>query len=178
MKRTRFHIACRSRRKPANNKEESMKVTKTLMLIMLFVFAIVPGVHAACTNATAAGTFGFTTSGTLILPTGPAPVAAVGAITFDLNGNATGNQDRSVGGAFAHETINGMLTVNHDCTTTLDANVLDSDRNLIRTAKIHGVLVHNGQQLRGIFESVVLPNGVSLPSALTIDGIRIRGHSD
>ncbi len=91
-------------------KEESMKVTKTLMLIMLFVFAIVPGVHAACTNATAAGTFGFTTSGTLILPTGLAPIAAVGVITFDLNGNATGSQDRSVGGAFAHETINGTLT--------------------------------------------------------------------
>ncbi len=87
-----------------------MKVTKTLMLIMLFVFAIVPGVHAACTNATAAGTFGFTTSGTLILPTGLAPIAAVGVITFDLNGNATGSQDRSVGGAFAHETINGTLT--------------------------------------------------------------------
>src|SRR5439155_18975755 len=155
-----------------------MKPAKAFAAISFFLLLTATGLRAACTSATAAGTFGFTTSGTLILPTGPAPVAAVGAITFDLNGNATGNQDRSVGGAFAHETINGMLTVNHDCTTTLDANVLDSDGNLIRTAKIHGVLVHNGQQLRGIFESVVLPNGVSLPSALTIDGIRIRGHSD
>ena len=155
-----------------------MKLTKTLTLLMLFVFAIVPGVRAACTNATSAGTFGFTTSGTLILPTGPAPVAAVGAITFDLNGNATGNQDRSVGGAFAHETINGVLSVNHDCTTILDANVLDSNGNLIRTAKILGVLVNDGNQVRGIFESVVLPNGISLPSVLTIEGSRIRGHSD
>ena len=155
-----------------------MKLTKALTLLMLFVFAIVPGVRAACTNATAAGTFGFTTSGTLILPTGAAPVAAVGAITFALNGNATGSQDRSVGGAFAHETINGTLTVNHDCTTILDANVLDSNGNLIRTAKILGVLVNNGNQVRGIFESVVLPNGISLPSVLTIEGSRIRGHSD
>jgi hypothetical protein len=155
-----------------------MKVTKTLTLLMLFVSMIVPGVRAACTNATAAGTFGFTTSGNLILPTGPAPVAAVGAITFDLNGNAAGSQDRSVGGAFAHETINGTLTVNHDCTTTLDANVFDSDGNLVRTAKIQGVLVNNGKQIRAIFESVVLPNGVSLPSVLTIEGSRIRGHSD
>jgi hypothetical protein len=157
------------------HKEEiSMKVTHAPTLLILFASAIAP----ACTNATAAGTFGFTTSGTLILPTGAAPVAAVGAITFELNGNAIGNQDRSVGGAFAHETLNGTLTVNHDCTTRLDANVLDSNGNLIRTAKIDGVLVNNGQQIRGIFESVVLPNGVSLPSVLTIDAARIRGHSN
>jgi hypothetical protein len=155
-----------------------MKVTKALTLLMLFVFTIVPGVRAACTNATAAGTFGFTTSGTLILPTGPAPVAAVGVITFDLNGNAAGSQGRSVGGAFAHERISGTLTVNRDCTTTLDTSVFDSDDNLVRTAKIQGVLVDNGKQVRAIFESVVLPDGVSLPSALTIDANRIRGHSD
>lgn len=122
-----------------------MKVMKSLTLLTLFVFAIVPGVRAACTNASAAGTFGFTTSGTLILPTGPAPVAAVGSIAFDLNGNASGSQDRSVGGAFAHETINGTLTVNRDCTTSLDASVFDTDGNLVRTAKIQGVLVNNGK---------------------------------
>jgi hypothetical protein len=155
-----------------------MKVTKALTLLMLIVFAIVPGVRAACTNATATGTFGFTTSGTLILPTGPAPVAAVGSITFDLDGNASGSQDRSVGGAFAHERISGTLTVKRDCTTTLDTSVFDSDDNLVRTAKIQGVLVNNGKQVRAIFESVVLPNGVSLPSVLTIDANRVRGHSD
>src|SRR6266849_11119018 len=113
--------------------EEIMKSARVFAVIGLFLLLAAPGLHAACTSATAAGTFGFTTTGTLILPTGPAPVAAVGLVTFDLNGNVTGSQDRSVGGAFAHETINGTLTVNHDCTTTLDANVLDSDRNLIRT---------------------------------------------
>jgi hypothetical protein len=155
-----------------------MKVTKALTLLMLFVFAIVPGVRAVCTNATAAGTYGFTTSGTLILPTGPAPVAAVGSITFDLDGNASGSQDRSVGGAFAHERISGTLAVNRDCTTTLDTSVFDSDGNLVRTAKIQGVLVNNGKQVRAIFESVVLPDGVILPSVLTIDANRIRGHSN
>ena len=54
----------------------------------------------------------------LILPSGPAPVAAVGLVTFELNGNVTGSQDRSVGGAFAHETITGTFTVNRDCTSS------------------------------------------------------------
>jgi hypothetical protein len=70
---------------------------------VLLLLVTAPSIHAACTTATAAGTFGFTTTGTLILPTGPAPLAAVGLIGFDVNGNATGSQDLSVGGAFVHE---------------------------------------------------------------------------
>ena len=154
-----------------------MKLAKTLSLLTLFVL-VVPGVHAACTNATAAGTYGFTTTGTLIPPTGPAPVAAVGSITFDLNGNTTGSQDRSVGGVFAHETIKGTLTVNRDCTISLLANVYDDAGNLVRTSMIPGVLVNNGKRIRAMFESVLLPNGVSLPSALTVEADRVQGHSE
>lgn len=154
-----------------------MKLAKTLSLLILFAL-FVPSLQAACTNATAAGRFGFTTTGTLILPTGPAPVGAVGLITFDLSDNATGSQDRSVGGAFAHETLTGTLTVNRDCTISLLANVFDSSGNLVRTSTIDGVLVNNGKQIRAIFETVVLANGVSLPSVLTIEANRIRGHSE
>src|SRR5712671_640859 len=152
-----------------------MKPAKTFAAISVFLL-LATGLHAACTSATAAGSFGFTTTGTLILPTGPAPVAAVGLVTFDLSGNATGSQDRSVGGAFAHETLTGTLTVNRDCTISLVANVYDSSGNLARTSTIPGVLVNNGKQIRAIFESVVLPNGVNLPSVLTIEAIRIQGH--
>ena len=153
-----------------------MKSTRILALMMWSIFGVVPGLHAACTSATAAGSFGFTTTGTLILPSGPAPVAAVGLVAFDLNGNITGSQDRSVGGAFAHETLTGTLTVNRDCTISLVANVYDSSGNLARTSTIPGVLVNNGKQIRAIFESVVLPNGVNLPSVLTIEANRIQGH--
>ena len=152
-----------------------MKPAKAFAAISFFLL-LATGLHAACTSATAAGTFGFTTTGTLILPTGPAPVAAVGVVTFDLSGNATGSQDRSVGGVFAHETITGTLTVNRDCTISLVANVYDSSGNLARTSTIPGVLVNNGKQIRAIFESVVLPNGVNLPSVLTIEANRIQGH--
>lgn len=98
-------------------------------------------------NATAAGTLGFTTTGALILPTGPAPVGAVGIMTFDLSGNATGSQDRSVGGAFAHETLSGTLTISADCAVSLIADVFDNSGNLVRTSKIDGVLVNNGKQV-------------------------------
>jgi hypothetical protein len=150
-----------------------MKPARILTAITLFLLLAAPGLHAACTAATAAGTFGSTTTGTLILPTGPAAVAAVGSVTFDLSGNATGSQDRSVGGAFAHETFTGTLTVNRDCTTSLVANVYDSSGNLVRTSTILGVLVNNGKQIRGIFQSVTLPNGISLPSILTVESNRL-----
>src|SRR5437868_3330552 len=102
-----------------------MKSVKLFAAMSLFL-VLATSLHAGCTSATAAGTFGFTTTGSLVLPTGPVPVAAVGVVTFHLNGNTTGRQDRSLGGAFAHETITGVLTVNRDCTISLLANVSDS----------------------------------------------------
>ena len=152
-----------------------MHPAKAFAAISLFLLLAASGLHAACTSATAAGSFGFTTTGILILPTGPAPVAAVGVVTFDPNGNATGSQDRSVGGIFAHETLTGTLTVNRDCTISLVANVYDSSGSLARTSTIPGVLVNNGKKIRAIFETVVLPNGLNLPSVLTIEADRIRG---
>ena len=154
-----------------------MKPTRVFAVIGLFLLLAGSSLHAACTSATAAGTFGFTTTGTLILPSGPVPVGAVGLITFDLNGNAAGSQDRSLGGAFAHETLTGTLTVNRDCTISLLANVFDSAGTLVRTSTIDGVLVNNGKQIRGIFETVVLANGVSLGSVLTVDANRVQGHA-
>jgi len=154
-----------------------MKLTKAFAAISLFLLLAASGLHAACTGATAAGSFGFTTTGTLMLPTGAAPVAAVGVVTFDLNGNTTGSQDRSVGGAFAHDTLTGTLTVNRDCTIIAVANVYDSSGNLVRTSTIPGVLVNNGKQIRAIFETVVLPNGLDLPSVLTLEADRIQGHA-
>jgi hypothetical protein len=143
---------------------------------MLGLLLVAPGLHAACTNSTLAGTFGFTTTGVLILPTGPVPVGAVGLITFDLSGNASGSQDRSVGGAFAHETLSGSFTITSNCTVSLVANVFDSNGNLVRTSTITGV--NNGKIIRAIFESVTLPNGTSLPSVLTIEGNRVQGHAN
>ena len=155
-----------------------MKSTKTLAALAIFLLSLAPGVHAACSNASAAGSFGFTTNGTLFLPIGPAPVAAVGSINFDRDGRTTGSQDRSVAGDVAHETLTGTLTVNRNCSLTLVADVFDTSGNLVRTSMIQGVLVNNGKQIRAIFESVVLPDGTSLRAVLMTDADRIRGDSD
>ena len=155
-----------------------MKSTKTLAALAIFLLSLAPGVHAACSNASAAGSFGFTTNGTLFLPICPAPVAVVGSINFDRDGRTTGSQDRSVAGDVAHETLTGTLTVNRNCSLTLVANVFDTSGNLVRTSTIQGVLVNNGKQIRAIFESVVLPDGTSLRAVLMTDADRIRGDSD
>ena len=150
-----------------------MKNRIAIAALTVLTLSLAPCMHAVCTDATLAGHYGFTTTGTLILPTGPAPVAAVGVINFDLAGNATGSQSRSVGGAFAHETITGTSTVNPDCTFTLVANVYDDAGNLVRTSTIPAVLVNNGKKIRAMFETVVLPNGLNLPSALVVDVDRL-----
>jgi hypothetical protein len=155
-----------------------MKSSRIFAVAALVLASVLPRAEAACTNATLAGTFGFTTTGVLILPTGPVPVGAVGLITFDLNGNASGSQDRSVGGAFAHETLRGSFTINSNCTASLVTNVYDSSGNLARTGTLDGVLAENGKQIRAIFESVTLPNGTSLPSVLTIEGNRVRAREN
>src|SRR5207302_4150611 len=67
--------------------EKIMKPARVFAVMGLFLIFAGPSLHAACTSATATGTFGFTTTGTLILPGGPVPVAAVGSITFQLNGD-------------------------------------------------------------------------------------------
>jgi len=158
-----------------------MKNAKLLATLAMLLVAS-SGLHAACTNATLAGTlagtFGFTTTGVLILPTGPVPVGAVGLITFDLNGDASGSQDRSVGGAFARETFKGSFTINSNCTVSVITNVYDTNGNLVRTSTLDGVLDDNGKHVRAIFKSVTLPNGTSLPSVLTIEGNRVQGHAN
>jgi hypothetical protein len=155
-----------------------MTITKALTSIVLFVAAIAPLTHAVCNNATAAGSFGFTTAGNVVLPSGFVPFGAVGLVSFDVNGNATGSEDRSLAGAFEHETLAGTLTVNRDCSLVSELNVFDNSGNLVRTSKLTGVISVDGKHIRAIFESILLPNGATLASVLTVDATLIRGSSD
>jgi hypothetical protein len=157
-----------------------MKSSHLYAAIALLFLAALPHATAACTNSTIAGTYGYTVSGTLFLPQGaaviPAPVAASGAITFDLNGGLRGSQNRSVGGAFLHEILKGTYTINRDCSLKFTAEVSDDSGTPLRTSVIDGVVVDNGEQIRAMFESTVLPNGASLGSALTAEAVRVHGH--
>jgi hypothetical protein len=152
-----------------------MKSSGLFAVAILLVVSAAPQLHAACSNATVAGTWGFTTTGTLFVP-GPAPVGAAGMITYKLDGTVRGSQDRSVDGIFAHETIQGTYTISADCALRLVANVYDAGGNLVRTSVIDAVVVDNGKQTFAMFESITLPNGTPLMSVLTVEAVRVQGH--
>ena len=85
-----------------------------LIAVATLVVSMVPTVQArTCSNATAAGTWGFTTTGTFLFPSpsGPVlvPIVNVGIFTADEAGNFVGSQTRNVAGAVADETIKGTL---------------------------------------------------------------------
>jgi hypothetical protein len=125
--------------------------------------------QGTCSTASAAGTWGFTDTGTLILPTGPVLFAAVGTITGDAHGNFSGTQTSSVGGRVSKETFTGTGTVNSDCTGTATFSVYDeSGTTLLRTATFSVVFVDNGREEREIATSLVLePTGTRVPAVIT-----------
>jgi|SRR6266849_2417997 len=147
------------------------KVLLTTLLPILFAtlgLGAAPSAHARqCSLAGSAGNFGFTLTGTILLPTGTVPIAAVGKVTVDASGNVSGTESRSVGEGFADETFSGTLTVNPDCTSTLTVKFYESGQ-LVRTSVVSTVAVDNQREVRGVQKSLVLPNGTSLPVVITL----------
>jgi len=89
-----------------------------------------PKVHAqevdleGCSAATLHGRYGLTfsgygTNGAVPAPiTAFIPVAGVGLVTFDGNGNLSASETVSVGGLISLVNVPGTYTVNSDCTGT------------------------------------------------------------
>ena len=145
--------------------------TTLLIAVAALCLSLAPAAQAGqkCSNAKAAGTWGFTLAGTLILPTGPVPGAAVGRLSMDAAGNVSGTEARNVGGDFANETIIGAWTVNSDCTGTLTANVYESGV-LVRTSVFAFVLVDSMSKIRAVQELLKAPDGTPIPAVITVDG--------
>lgn len=120
--------------------------------------------------------YGFTLTGTLLLPTGPVPGGAVGRVTLDAQGNASGTEARNVGGGFAYETLKGTFAVNPDCTGTATVQFFESG-NLVRTSVIATVWDDNANELRFIQESLVLPDGTNVPVVVTGEARKISPTS-
>src|ERR1700757_748523 len=79
-----------------------------------------------CAQSNAAGKWGFTLTGWLILPTGAVPGAAVGQAHIDAKGNVAGTEARSVAGGYADETLSGNLTMNSDCAGSMTLDFLEN----------------------------------------------------
>ena len=155
--------------------------TSALFSVLFLVASVVSMPRTAqaqsqrhCSNASVIGKWGFTTEGTIL---GLGPVAAVGVITFDAQGNVNGKQTRSLAGQVADETISGTYAVNADCTGTILADVFQSGVK-VRTATLSTVILDNGREARSLFTSLVLPNGVSLPTVITTNAKRLFPTED
>jgi len=150
-----------------------MTKNRILKTVTLLVFAVSPNLYAArCSIAASAGEWAYTYSGTIFTPNGPLPAASVGHFTADAAGNLVGSQARSVAGSSGVEDINGTFTVNKDCTGTATINVLVNGQ-VQRTAVLALAYDNNQNHARGIFQSLVLPDGTNIPVVITSDNSRV-----
>jgi hypothetical protein len=144
----------------------------SLTLLVLSFSSISQAEGRQCSATLEAGDWAFTYSGTVITPAGPVPVASGGRFTAKADGTFTGKETASVGGQVADETLSGTFSVNADCTAVYIASVF-LDGTLVRTSTLNIVYDNNGRSARGIFASLVLPDGTTLPTVITIDAAKI-----
>ena len=124
--------------------------------------------NRSCTVRAVAGDWAYLKTGTVILPTGAVPFAAVGRITLDHDGSLTGTQDNSVGGSVGKGELRGSWSLEPDCTCEMTVEVLDASSGaLLRTVRMAVVFDDHGTELRGIVTSLELPSGAILPQAIT-----------
>ena len=103
-----------------------------------------------CSNATLQGSFGYTSTGTLLDAYAPPPFAGpfaeVGRQTFDGKGKTDATATLSANGNTSKATIEGTYTVNPDCTGSLTLNVSP----LGVTVHADFVIGDDGAELRAI----------------------------
>lgn len=129
----------------------------------------------ACTNSTVAGRWGTNMTGTLVLPTGAVPFAAVNYAIYDGRGNYSGTQTRSNNGALSRSYFVGTYTVNSDCTGTKKTTAYADAEHTIpyNTVEQDFVLVNSGKELFEIFTTLTLPNGTVVPAVITAHSIKM-----
>ena len=154
---------------------------KRNLLVAIFVAVLFAAINAGpisaaramegdgCSLAGVAGDYGFSYNGVAILSSGPVPVSSVGSFHTDAAGNFAGTESNNTGGNSADETIQGNITVKHNCAGTLVAKVYQGGM-LIRTSYIHLQYVNNATEVLGVFQKVVLPDNSILPVVITISG--------
>src|SRR5262245_26471974 len=127
-----------------------MKLVVTFAIA--FVVAIVPQAqaseHKECSTASLDGSFGFTSTGTLLALPAPlaGPFAEIGRQTFDRQGNTDGTATLSTNGNLLRVTFQGTYLVNPDCTGSMTVLVAP----LGATVDLDFVIDHDGAELRAI----------------------------
>jgi hypothetical protein len=139
--------------------------------LVLSMAATAQVVNPACSLARAAGTYGFTDSGTVV---GVGPRVAVGVLTLDAAGNLlNGKATSSLNGTIADEAFSGTYTVNSDCTGSFAIKIFDPSGNVLLTVTGGLTWDDNMKQLRIIFTSATLPDGTSLLTVINGDARKL-----
>lgn len=154
-------------------KSKVAHATLAAICFALLLGGLTPAAYAEnCSTETVAGSWGFTLTGTAILPgVGPVLAGAVGEFVADEQGNFSGKEARSVGGGYADETLTGTWTVNPDCTGTLNANVYEAGK-LVRISVTTIAFDKNSKEFRMIQKSLLLPDGTPVPVIITLEGAK------
>jgi hypothetical protein len=154
-------------------KHKMVRTTLAVLSFAVLLAGLAPAAHAAtCSTATVAGNWGLTLTGTLLLPTGPVPAAAVVRATADVEGNITGTEARNVGGGYAEETLIGNWTVDADCTATGTVRFYEAGQ-LVRTSVLALVFDDKSREVRMVQKSLTLPDGTQLPVVVTEEGHKL-----
>lgn len=124
--------------------------------------------ESSCSLQNVAGSYGYTSSGTIINPA-VGPFAAVGKIAFSPSGTFNGVQTTSVAGNFFNEKISGTFSVNSDCTAAATVNVYDG-AVLARTTNLSIVFDDDRKGARAIF--------LTTGTVITVSARRIFGDGD
>jgi hypothetical protein len=168
------------------NSERSIYMKRNTVLTMLFTAALLLSLPAAasakdhnyCSIRDVAGEYGYSWTGTVILPTGAVPAAATGIATIDYHGNVRGKQTGVVGGQVSNDIVIGTVTGNPDCTGSMTVDILNESGNLLRTVVWDTVALDDGKEVRSIVRSMVLPNGMALPAVITMNSKRLFSDND
>ena len=127
-------------------------------LVIVFVFAIVfvlgilpeaqAGEHRECSTASLQGSFGFTSTGTLLAvpPPSAGPFAEIGRQTFDGQGNTDATATLSANGNIKRVIVVGTYVVNPDCTGFMTLYVSP----IGATVPLDFVIDDDGAELRAI----------------------------
>jgi hypothetical protein len=156
-----------------------MKSLKNAALAFAFVLgagflAGQPARAGHCSLAKAAGDYGFTITGTVIIPgVGPAPIAAIGRAKVLANGDVSGTEARNVGGQYADETLNGTYTVNADCTGALTISFFEAGQ-LVRVSVLTTVQDDDNTEIRMVQKSLTLPDGSTWGVIATVEARKIE----
>jgi hypothetical protein len=134
----------------------------SIFFAAVLLVSTAPAAQAAtgeCSQARAAGNYGFSDSGTIV---GIGPRAAMGTLAFDAAGNIAGRVTASLSGSIGTTNLSGTYSVNFDCSGTATFSESDQSGNLILTTSVEIVWDDNMREARFLFTSVTLANGPSL----------------